>query len=357
MVSVSIIGSPVSVRRTVESLRRAPCETPFHTTIYESPAAVPLRPLAGTDHVLLQAGTEVFPGWLDRLAAAAADPGVASVIPFSNSGDLGCYPVVGQPFDEAELGLDWAALDQHAAQVNAGRWIDVPVPSGCCVYRPQSSSAPVSLGEQPDSAPVQIRHRLAADVCVHFLGAEAGLPEWARPAPLPFMEQAAVECFLRADPARFLRRRLDLQRLAGHGPALLVVSDGDDTTAARGGRRDSSSLPLDGVLRLTVLGGQEVRLVRGDGVATPNLTFDLGQEYFSFCECLRSLALRSVRIDSCQTYPAALFSVFKDLGVRYADADRSPPVSVPSDLPVPSARPILFRLVSADSPAPAARAA
>ena len=89
---------------------------------------------AGThDVVLLNSDTEVPPGWLARLAAAAyAEPRIASVSPFSNNATICGYPAnQGSPI---AFGLTVAGVDEVCRTTNAGRSVDVPTTVGFCMY-------------------------------------------------------------------------------------------------------------------------------------------------------------------------------------------------------------------------------
>jgi len=85
------------------------------------------------DVVLLNADTEVPPGWLGRLQTAAyATPDIASVSPFSNNATICSYPSTtggGLP-----PGHDLHALDSACRIANAGRAVELPTTVGFCMY-------------------------------------------------------------------------------------------------------------------------------------------------------------------------------------------------------------------------------
>jgi len=85
------------------------------------------------DVILLNADTEVFGDWIDRLRAAiyAADD-VATATPWSNAVTILSYPA--PPSDQqASLKCDPAVLDQVAAQLGPGME-EIPTAVGFCMY-------------------------------------------------------------------------------------------------------------------------------------------------------------------------------------------------------------------------------
>src|SRR5947208_3327716 len=70
VVDVLVVGEGGAARRTLESLRRARCTIGHRAAVIAAGPTLRLPPGSG-DVVLLQSGSEVFKGWLDRLHAAA----------------------------------------------------------------------------------------------------------------------------------------------------------------------------------------------------------------------------------------------------------------------------------------------
>jgi O-antigen biosynthesis protein len=86
------------------------------------------------DIVLLNADTIVPLGFIDRLAAAARSaPNIGTVTPLSNNGDLVGFPVpnTANPLESFE---SVERIDKIAANVNAGRLVDIPNGIGFCLY-------------------------------------------------------------------------------------------------------------------------------------------------------------------------------------------------------------------------------
>ena len=188
----------------------------------------------GRDVVLLNSDTEVPPGWLDRLAAAAAsDARIASVTPFSNNATLCSYPHWGWTGGlPGALGL--AGLDALFACELAGRTLDLPTAVGFCMYIPRAALAALGAfdeerygrgyGEENDFCmrawKSGWRNVLAADVFVFHEGAvsfSAEREQRVEQATVALLAQhpeytERVQAFMASDPARPLRAAIDLAR-------------------------------------------------------------------------------------------------------------------------------------------------
>ena len=140
---------------------------------------------AAGDHdvVLLNSDTEVPAGWLVRLTAQAyVHPRIATVSPFSNNATICGYPDnTGGPiaFDTA-----LSSIDAVCAEVNVGRWVNVPTTVGFCMYIRRAALRDVGLfdaarftvgyGEENDfclrATERGWQHRLAVDTFVYHKG-------------------------------------------------------------------------------------------------------------------------------------------------------------------------------------------
>ena len=195
------------------------------------------------DVVLLNADAVVHGDWLDRLQRAAyATPTIGTVTPLTNRGSVASYPGSGEQECTASAA---AALDDIAAEVNAGRTVDLPVGVGFCLYLRRECLDEIGAfdgatfgkgyGEENDfclrASRRGWRHVLAADVFVRHIG---GRSFGKRAAAL--MERnrrllnlrhkgydALVERFIAADPAQKLRRALDEARLVAAKDRYVVL--------------------------------------------------------------------------------------------------------------------------------------
>jgi GT2 family glycosyltransferase/glycosyltransferase involved in cell wall biosynthesis len=187
----------------------------------------------GRDVVLLNADTEVFAGWLDRLRAAALQPNVGTVTPFSNNAEICSYPRFLRNNDR-RLELSDAELDRVFASVNAGRIVDLPTAVGFCMYLRRECLATVGAfderfglgyGEENDfslrAARLGWRNVLAADVFVrHYGGVSFGASKYERVhaagrviAELHSGYAAQVRGFIASDPVKPFRAQVDAERI------------------------------------------------------------------------------------------------------------------------------------------------
>jgi len=194
----------------------------------------------GRDLVLLNSDTEVFPGWLERLAAAAhSNEDVASVTPLSNNAEILSYPDrdLANPM---QLEIAPAELAALAARVNARHRVTLPTGIGFCLYLRADALEQVGAfdeqafaggyGEETDwclrASLRGYRHLVATDVYVWHEGASsfgsrrAGLRrraarEIARRHPRYEESLRAVSV---SDPLLPARRRLDAARLRRAAP-------------------------------------------------------------------------------------------------------------------------------------------
>lgn len=185
---------------------------------------------------LLQRAAVLPPRWLERLAAAlGAEPNVATACPFVPESAVASYT----PYVRGGAAASGAlALDTLFAAHNAGERLDLPVTHGACVLVAAAALEAVGRfdAEAFDVAgtleefclratAAGFRHLLCADL---FLDAGAAKLDAALAARLdarhPGFAQA-LERFSARDPARPLRRRVDLARLrASPRPRVLEVA-------------------------------------------------------------------------------------------------------------------------------------
>lgn len=199
------------------------------------------------DVVLLNSDTEVADGWLDRLAACAKrEPRAGTVTPFSNNATICSYPRFSESNALPE-GMTTAKMDALFARVNASQSLDIPTAVGFCMYITRECREVVGLfdeeafgrgyGEEVDfcmrAARQGFRNLLCADAFVFHEG-EVSFGKSGGDRRLAAQKivderypefQVRLRDFLEHEPARALRRAVDLERLrASTKPVVLFVS-------------------------------------------------------------------------------------------------------------------------------------
>ena len=201
----------------------------------------------GRDVVLLNSDTVVADGWLDRMVAcAAATPQTASVTPFSNNATLCSYPYIAVS-NVLASGLSLRELDALFATVNVGRYVEIPTGVGFCMLMTRAAIDTIGMfdteafgrgyGEENDwcmrAAEQGFAHLLCGDVFVYHKGEVSFGGE---SAPGKQQAQSVIDArypsyreliarHLAEDPARVLRRRVDLARLvASNRPRILFIT-------------------------------------------------------------------------------------------------------------------------------------
>jgi GT2 family glycosyltransferase len=186
------------------------------------------------DVVLLNSDTEVYGDWLTRMRnAASREPHIATVTPLTNSGSIASYPTSEEA---APTPQEAAALDSLAARTNSGITVDIPTAVGFCMYIKRRALDELGYfdddlfakgyGEENDfclrSAKAGWTHVLAADVFVRHAGSRSfrGRRAALLDRNLRLLNNryrgydAAVQHYLKRDPAHRARRNLDEARLA-----------------------------------------------------------------------------------------------------------------------------------------------
>lgn len=292
------------------------------------------------DVVLLNSDTEVHGDWLDRLRRhAECTPQVGTVTPFSNNATICSYPLWVQA---NPLPVDWplAALDALCAEINAGQSVELPTAVGFCMYITRHCLDQVGYfdavafgrgyGEENDfsmrALELGFRHLLAADIFVqHFGGVSFG----AEKTTLGQAGQVAlgqrhrhydmlVGDHLRRDPARHLRRRLDLARLARspRGRLLWIADQGDWELEAHLRQLAAWLEKHCEVLRLWVDGAAAVLewLRRGEEFKA---WFPLPAAYPELLELLRQLQVGRLHYQRLGRFDELLLRLPEDLAIPY----------------------------------------
>ena len=300
-----------------------------------------MRAHPGRDVVLLNSDTEVADGWLDKLAACAArEDRAGTVTPFSNNATIASYPRFAQANPLPE-GTTTATLDAHFGHANAGRSVDLPTAVGFCMFIARRCLEEVGpfdeeafgrgYGEEVDfclrAARAGWRHLLAADTFVFHEGEVSfgsGAAEIRGKAQriiddrFPEFQPRLAE-FLAREPARPLRRAVDIERIrTDTRPHLLFIAHG------WGGGIDKHVHDLASLLAADA----QVLALRPSGEKLVGLTWlRAGEEFEAFFETpgdwdllidlLGSLAIDRVHFHHTHGLPEAVLDLPARLAVPY----------------------------------------
>ncbi|MEL6226858.1 MAG: glycosyltransferase, partial [Pseudomonadota bacterium] len=290
------------------------------------------------DVVWLNADTEVYDGWLDRLRAAAySAPKVATVTPLSNNATLCSYPRIDTN-NAMDLELPWRQVDRIAAKENAGKSVDAPTSVGFATYVRRDAIEEIGAldeasfgrgyGEENDFSQRAIkagwRNLLAADTLVrHFGGVSFGSEKSARIASaLAVLDRkypsyrADVQRFLSADPLRAARHSIDFARLMAlrRKKNVLIVTHTLGGGTKQHVESEVSRLSADGTSVFLLTGSpgraQKVRLSHPRAGALPSLE-DLDLDEDALWTILDALALDHVQIHHLIDFSEDAPSVFR----------------------------------------------
>lgn len=185
------------------------------------------------DVVILNSDVEVYPGWLERLRAAAlGDARTGTVTPLTNAGTIASYPPSEDPDCDRRRAR---SLNRIAARLNHRQTAEIPTGVGFCMYIRRDCIREIGLldsatfgkgyGEENDfclrASAAGWRHHLALDVYVRHIGGKsfgsrkAGLSSRAlRLLNLRYPGyDAMIQAHIADDPALPARRRIDEYRL------------------------------------------------------------------------------------------------------------------------------------------------
>ncbi|WP_020401488.1 glycosyltransferase [Kordiimonas gwangyangensis] len=255
--------------------------------------------LHGTrDVVLLNADTEVYDHWLDRLLAhAEADERIATITPLSNNATICSYPETLKN-NHLACECDGAALNAAAFDANKGELIDVPTGVGFCFYIRRTALDAIGLfdeatfgrgyGEENDfcvrAAEAGWRNVIAADVYVTHRGevsfaSDAGALQAAGLKALLAKHPSYlgdVHRYIAEDPSLRARARLDAMRLKrSMGKVALFISHDWGGGIEKNIKDLKAELASEGigvvVLRSVKHMSEYVTFDARDGFFTPNL--------------------------------------------------------------------------------------
>jgi GT2 family glycosyltransferase/glycosyltransferase involved in cell wall biosynthesis len=190
------------------------------------------------DVVILNADTEVYGNWLDRLVAHADEfPRVATVTPLSNNATICSYPETLND-NRSAIEISPAETDALAAQTNPLANVETPTGVGFCMFVRRTALREVGwlddrrfgrgYGEENDLCQRLLRRGwsnvLACDVYVRHVGSVSFRSEASERtakamrtlAKLYPDYESQITRYIEADPAWKFRARLDLARLKRH---------------------------------------------------------------------------------------------------------------------------------------------
>ncbi len=301
------------------------------------------------DVLLLNADTEVYDGWLDRLNRTALQrANIGTVAPFSNNATICSYPQRGcdNPYP---LEIEYRELDALAARVNCGVSLAAPTSVGFCMfvrraclddvgYFDEDAFSP-GYGEENDfSQRASSRgwvHLIAADVFVRHWGArsfrgEKGHHMTAAKAVIArrypgYRRQIAA--FDHADPLAEARRRLDWGRLARQERKhnVLILHHRRGGGSARRVEAEISTLRQRGVgvflLRPVAGDPRSVELSQPERAPLPNLPRFSISEGTGLVQLLKTLRISEVQthglFDLIPDAVAHLEQLVRSLGLRW----------------------------------------
>jgi GT2 family glycosyltransferase/glycosyltransferase involved in cell wall biosynthesis len=301
------------------------------------------------DVLLLNADTEVFGDWLDRmLQAANRHPRTGTVTPLSNNATICSYPLFLQnnPFP---LELDFAELDSLTATVNAGIEVEAPTGVGFCMYIKRAALVEVGMfdevafgrgyGEENDFCQRAIikgwRNIIAADIFVTHWGMVSFQGETSRRvhAALKTLDrlhpkyQKDVSAFIGRDPLFDVRRRLDRKRLMRlrQNKNILIVCHNRGGGAERHVQEDIRRLTGEGygVYLMRPMLDQPSHAVFRHSSATqlPNLPACALSDTAAMSEVLKDLGITEMHthslVDFAPEAPDLLLALVKGLGISW----------------------------------------
>ncbi len=298
------------------------------------------------DLILLNADTEVYNDWLDRLVRLAADhPDAATITPLTNNGEIASYPYFTEAFPW-RLELDFAALDRLAAKANGSASLDAPTGVGFCLYlrrraierlgRFDERDFGLGYGEENDFCQRALaagwRNLIAPGVFVRHLGQRSFGDSRARRVvhALAVLERryphyrASIERFIESDPMAPYRAALDrarITRLPRRAARLAILHSIGGGTEAHVLDR-ATRLAGEGVLLLIGRpsdppNGRRVSLEVAGTPHLPNLpAFDLLGDLEPLVAFLAGQQLEAIELHNLVGYAEAVVTVLPELARR-----------------------------------------
>ncbi|MHB9111987.1 MAG: glycosyltransferase [Thermoleophilia bacterium] len=303
------------------------------------------------DVVLLNSDTEVHGDWLDRLRRCAqTHPETGTVTPFSNNATICSYPrfLEDNPLPEGRStegqttsGSTLAELDDLFREVNRDRSIGLPTAIGFCTYITRrcldatgyldSMHFGRGYGEENDfsmrAAIAGFEHRLCGDVFVYHAGG-ASFGDEAAAASEAAQEtlrrrhpqyEPLIHAHFREDPARELRRRVDIARLAASPRRRLLIV----THRLGGGTekfvRELAAL-LEPELEVLVMRPTDMNCVGVEWARSGeefSAFFQWPRDYAEMTGFLKDLSVERLHFHHLVEYGDQVLQLPADLGVAY----------------------------------------
>jgi O-antigen biosynthesis protein len=275
------------------------------------------------DIVLLNADTEVYNDWLDRIhSVALRHVDTATVTPFSNNAEICSYPFFVKN-NYMQLECDYAALDAIAARCNENAEVILPTAVGFCMYIKRSCLEDIGYfdaelfgkgyGEENDFCLRAIargwNNVMAANVFVRHSGGSSfqGEKNERIAAATRIINKkypayaSSVREFINTDPLRRMRVAMDAARLArGKDKAMLFISHSLGGGTERHIEDMVTLLSVEGVavymLRSDPINAKKVLLSSADNILAPNLVFDIDIDQQLLLESLKTLPLIQMHV-------------------------------------------------------------
>ena len=107
-----------------------------------------MRIHSNRDIVLMNADTQAFKNWLDRLRSTSLiQENIASVTPLSNNATICSYPDFLEE-NPLPLEVEWSEIDRLASIVNQGEAMQLPTGHGFCLYLKRKAIKEIGLFDQ-----------------------------------------------------------------------------------------------------------------------------------------------------------------------------------------------------------------
>ena len=301
------------------------------------------------DVVILNADTHVFPGWLERLHAAAyRDERIGTVTPLGEAAAVVSYPADSSSLSHA----DAATVARIAARVNDAKTIDLPVGVGFCLYVRRDCLDEIGdfdelgfgrgYGEENDlclrASARGWRHVAALDVFVRHLGGRS----FGRLKDLLMARNrrvinyrypgydALIQQFLAADPLQASKRALDEERLlqGASKPVLLVshqlrggvkrlVDERAAALIAAGHTVLNVHAQLPDGAQGTVQSAAGRAIIEVSGMTLAHLSYDQSEEQAQLRALLLRIGIVAIEFHHFLGLRAAVLEMLAGLGVPY----------------------------------------